>query len=269
MPTPRALGLRLAKPFAYAAGALVPTGPGLVVLLYHRVGAGSRSVDLPVERFERQLELLTTKHRVVPLRDGIGMASDASLREQLVAVTFDDGTADFHGHALPLLVRYGVPATHYVATAPVEERAPYPSRAGALDAPAMTWTQIDEALSTGLVDIGSHTHTHADLGRLPPAAIEDELRRAKGLIEDRTARACPDFAYPHSDRSPDADRLVRRYHETAAVGGWRTNRPGRVDPHRVYRVPITRADGPAFFRAKARGRMAAEAALYRVGARRG
>jgi peptidoglycan/xylan/chitin deacetylase (PgdA/CDA1 family) len=265
----RLLTQRIAKSAALVPGLLQVSRPGLTVLLYHRVGAGERNIDLGAEAFDLQLAYLARHARVVPFGDGLRRALDPALDEDLVALSFDDGTDDFHAVVLPILVKYGLPAIHYIATAPVDERCPYPSWAGTSDAQAMSWSQVNECVSTGLVSIGSHTHTHADLDRIPSEQMDDELRRSRELIEHHTGRACPDFAYPHAMTSPPAEAAVRRHYATAAVGGWRKNPRGRTDPYRVRRVPVTRADGPVYFRAKVRGRMAAEAALYRIGGRRG
>lgn len=261
--------VRLAKSAALVPGVLRPSRPGLIVLLYHRIGEGGRSIDLERDAFRRQLEFLTSETEVMTFRQGLAAASSDGVARDVVALTFDDGTADFHAHALPLLVEYRVPATLYVSTGPVNDGLPFPSwTAGAVSPPALSWSQVNEAVATGLVRIGSHTHTHADLDRVPAAVSEDELRRSRDLIEDHVGAPCTDFAYPHAVFSRHAETAVRRHYETAAVGGWRKNLAGSIDPYRITRVPITRADGDRFFRAKVRGRMAAEAVLYRFGGTR-
>jgi peptidoglycan/xylan/chitin deacetylase (PgdA/CDA1 family) len=266
---PSLLAHRLAKSAALLPGLVRRSSPGLVVLLYHRVGDGDRNIDLSIAAFEEQIAHIASHHVVLPFDEALRACGDNDLSTDVVAVTFDDGTADFYTHALPVLVRYGVPAMHYLVTAPIDERAPYPSWAGASDAQAMTWSQVVEAMSTGLVSVGSHTHTHADLDRVTPAAITEELGRSKEIIEDRTGYPCRHFAYPHAVTSPSAESAVRRYYETAAVGGWKKNPAGKLDRYRITRVPVTRADGSIYFRAKVQGLMGAEALLYRWGGRRG
>ncbi|MCA1735468.1 MAG: hypothetical protein LC739_04950, partial [Actinobacteria bacterium] len=51
--------------------------------------------------------------------------------------------------------------------------------------------------------------------------------------------------------SPVAEQQVRRIYETAALGG-STSRRGDLDPHRLHRIPIQRADAIPFFAAKVR-----------------
>jgi peptidoglycan/xylan/chitin deacetylase (PgdA/CDA1 family) len=89
-----------------------PPAPGLVVLIYHRVGRRTPvEVDLPRSLFTEQMAFLATETTVVTLTDGLARLADADTpREPMVAVTFDDGTADFADTALPVLARHRVPA---------------------------------------------------------------------------------------------------------------------------------------------------------------
>ena len=261
------LAHRLAKSLALASGLIGKPPTGLTVLLYHRIGAGERNIDLSTDAFERQLAYLSEHCTVVPLAEGLERASN-SLDEDLIALSFDDGTDDFHIHALPLLERYGLPAINYVTTRPVHERTPLRGW-GRHTAPAMTWAQLGECVDSGLVEIGSHTHTHADLDRVPADQAAEELRRSQELICHHLQRPCRHFAYPHAVYTPGAEALVRERYDTAAVGGWTKNAAGRVDHYRITRIPVTRADGPVYFRAKLAGRMGAERFLYAVAGKRG
>ena len=90
------------------------------------------------------------------------------------------------------------------------------------------------------------------------------MRRSKDLIEDQIGSACRHFAYPWAVGSPAADRVARRLFDTAALDAWRTNRAGRIDPHRLGRTPILRSDGQLFFRAKVNGLLDGEGVAYRL-----
>ena len=129
---------------------------------------------------------------------------------------------------------------------------------------ALTWPQLQEAVGTGLVTVGAHTHDHTNLARAREREAEEAMRRSKELVEDHLGRPCRHFAYPWGVGSVAADRVARRLFETAALGAWQTNRRGRMDPHRLGRTPVFRGDGPAFFRAKARGLLDAEGLVYRA-----
>jgi peptidoglycan/xylan/chitin deacetylase (PgdA/CDA1 family) len=240
--------------------------PGVVVLVYHRVGRRSNSeVDLDATVFAEQMAFLSGEADVVRLGDALDVLAQPtqpgpSSTGPVVVVTFDDGTDDFVDIAVPILDRYRVPVTMYLATAFVDDGVPFPDGGR----PA-SWSGLSEAIATGVVDIGSHTHRHRLLDRLPPAEIADELDRSRALIEDRLDRPAVDFAYPKAVfGSPEAADAVRSRFRSAAVAGTRANPYGRTDPYRLARSPIQVGDAMNFFRRKAGGGMRFEDALRRA-----
>jgi len=235
--------------------------PGAVILLYHRVGRHSPlEVDLDPVLFDEQMAALSASGLVVSLADALHqLTTPPAPTESRVAVTFDDGTADFADVALPIMVRHGVPATLYLATAFVEEGRNFPDNGRPL-----SWAALRDACATGLVDVGSHTHTHRLLDRLPGRDVADELDRSIGLIHERLGRAPVDFAYPKAVMgSPDAAVEVRRRFRSAAIAGTRANPYGRSDLYRLGRSPIQMSDGMRWFEQKAAGGMALEGTARR------
>jgi peptidoglycan/xylan/chitin deacetylase (PgdA/CDA1 family) len=232
---------------------------GIVLLLYHRVGARSDlEIDLPTELFRRQIELLALESRAVSLNDAlVDLSHEEPPVRDPVVVTFDDGTADFIDVALPILERYEIPVTVYLATDFIERGVPFPSGGAPL-----SWGALRDASTTGLVSIGSHTHSHTLLDRLDPASVGDELDRSIALIEDRIGVPARDFAYPKAVAgSSFADRAVRERFRSAALGGNRANPYGVTDPFRLSRSPVQTTDGLVWFRRKLRGGMALEESL--------
>jgi peptidoglycan/xylan/chitin deacetylase (PgdA/CDA1 family) len=234
--------------------------PGLVVLIYHRVGRSTAvEVDLPTALFAEQMRYLALHAHVVTLSDGLAALRE-STPEPMVAVTFDDGTADFAEIALPVMVEHGVPSTLYVATDFIDRAIPFPD-----DGVPISWSALGDAVATGLVDVGSHTHTHALLDRLPDAAVDAELDRSVALIGDRLGVPARHFAYPKAVMgSPAADRAVRARFDSAAVAGTRVNAYGHTDPYRLARSPIQVSDGMRWFRRKVAGGMRFEDDVRRL-----
>jgi peptidoglycan/xylan/chitin deacetylase (PgdA/CDA1 family) len=225
----------------------------VAILLYHRVGAGDREIDLDVSAFEQHMAYLAALRMARTLDDAL--ADDVPGN---VVVTIDDGFRDFYEHALPILVRYEIPAVIYLATGLVAGESHEPTGDNAL-----SWSQLREAVSTGLVGVGSHTHGHVDLSTASEEVADEEMRRSKGLIEDRLGVSCRHFAYPWAVAGPAAERAARRHFRSAALL-WQTNRRGRIDRFRLGRTPILRGDGAIFFRAKVSGRLDKEASVYRL-----
>jgi peptidoglycan/xylan/chitin deacetylase (PgdA/CDA1 family) len=242
---------RAAKAAVLPAGLVTRRRAGdIVILLYHRLGPGQSEIELSPSVFEEQLRFLVERDRAMTLDEALVGGGPGG-----VVVTFDDGYADFHQSALTLIQRYQVPAVLYVATSLVEENG----RNGRL-----SWTQLKEAETTGLVTIGSHTHRHVDLSAATPAEAEQELVRSKALIEDELGVPCVHFAYPFARRSSHVEPMVRKLFRSAAVDAWRTNRRSRIDPYRLGRTPILRSDSQRFFRAKVHGLLDGESQVYRA-----
>jgi peptidoglycan/xylan/chitin deacetylase (PgdA/CDA1 family) len=283
-----ALVRRTVKVASAAADRLRPPVEGVVILLYHRVGGGSSlEIDLDAARFEEQIAAVAASRRAVPLGAALDRLNAPSRPAEgpAVVVTFDDGTADFVEVALPILVRHAVPATLYLATGFVEDGRAFPS-----EGRPVSWSALRDACATGLIDIGSHTHTHPLLDRIPPAEAADELDRSIELIGSRLGRPAYDFAYPKAVAgSPEVIRLVRDRFRSAALAGTRVN-PYRTttahrtppaaknlagkysaarnvdgtDVYRLARSPIQVSDGMEFFERKLAGGMALEDSFRRV-----
>ena len=261
------LPAKQALKWCVSAGDRVLSPPGgVVVLIYHRVGGGSAlDVDLPASEFAIQMESLAATGRVVSLDRALDQLNEEAPPSQVppgpgpIVVTFDDGTADFADVAFPILTKFGIPATLYLATEFIDEARHFPN-----DGIPLSWTAVREVHESPLVTIGSHTHTHALLDRLAPAAIEAELDRADELIEEHLGSRPEHFAYPKAVAgSSSADAAVRRRYRSAALAGTRANPFGRTDPHRLARSPIQCSDGMRYFDAKTRGGMHLEDDLRR------
>jgi peptidoglycan/xylan/chitin deacetylase (PgdA/CDA1 family) len=261
--TAKARAALAVKNLAAAADRMRKPRRGVVVLIYHRVGASSGlEIDLPVELFEEQMAALAAGGRVLTLDDALTVLESPAVppAPDPVVITFDDGTVDFAEAAMPVLERYRIPATLYVATRFIEEEQPFPAGGD-----PVSWSALADARATGLVTIGSHTHTHALLDRLAPELVDDELARSVDLIGDRLGAEVDHFAYPKANPgSPAAEHSVRARFRSAALAGTRPNPYGATDAHRLARSPIQVADGMKWFRRKSEGGMALEDTLRRL-----
>jgi peptidoglycan/xylan/chitin deacetylase (PgdA/CDA1 family) len=100
---------------------------GAIILMYHSVPHGDTAefVDPPnrisVPLFERQMAFLAARRHVVPLSVLVeDIASGRSPAAGTVCITFDDGYVDNLTVAAPILAKYDLPATIYLATGYVE-----------------------------------------------------------------------------------------------------------------------------------------------------
>jgi peptidoglycan/xylan/chitin deacetylase (PgdA/CDA1 family) len=245
------------KVTAAAADGLRPRQPGVTILIYHRVGRRTAvEVDLPVSLFDDQMAALAAGGGVLTLDAALDRLTGHPSTPDAAGtvVTFDDGTADFAEVALPILAHHRVTALLYLATDFVERGRSFPD-----DGRPLSWSALADALTTGVVAIGSHTHTHALLDRVDRATAAAELDRSVGLIEDRLGVVPIHFAYPKAVLgTPAAEEEVRRRFRSAAVAGTRPNVVGRTDVHRLARSPVQVADGMRWWRRKVAGGMRLE-----------
>lgn len=202
--------------------AAAPTRP-IPILLYHGVAADAEGPDAPwvvtPDEFERHLDVLADEGiRTVTIRDLVHRVHEVGrpLEPGTVALTFDDGFADFATGAWPLLDRRGLASTLYVTTAGVGSTAFWLPGSGPRR-PMLDWPALAD-LAAGGVEIGGHTHTHPQLDLLDLAAARQEIRRGRQALEERLRTPVTSFAYPHGYHTPALRSIVAEEGFTSACG---------------------------------------------------
>ena len=132
----RRLGVWAMKRFLFHSGVLalarLARRGRALVLRYHAITEDPREVlyatpdiCLPVAAFRLQMAFVKRAYSVVPLERLVdGVAGRATLPPRALAITFDDGYADNHRLAFPVLHALGLPATIYVSTESLEDGPP-------------------------------------------------------------------------------------------------------------------------------------------------
>lgn len=223
-------------------------GTAVPILMYHEVAdrpATASRLAVPPVAFAAQLAQLQADGRTAITMSALAaaLAGRGSLPERPVVLTFDDGFADFHECALPLLQQYGFTATVFVTTGWVEDAGrsatPRPAR-------MLAWGQVLESAAAG-VEIGAHSHTHPELDQLRSGQLERELRDSKALLEDRLGAPVPALAYPFGYSSARVRQAARAagYQHACAVGNAVTG-PGR-DMFALPRLTVRRSTKPGTF----------------------
>ncbi|KQV48387.1 polysaccharide deacetylase [Pelomonas sp. Root1217] len=91
----------------------------LTVLIFHRVLREPDALfpdEVDAARFDELLGWAKSWFNVLPLDTAIRQLHDGSLPARAAALSFDDGYADNHDVALPLLQKHGLPCSFFVAT---------------------------------------------------------------------------------------------------------------------------------------------------------
>lgn len=219
------------------------------ILMYHSVAAepvrATKRLAVSPSALREQLAWLTD-HGFTGMTffDAAETLRVCDLPDRTVVLTFDDGYADFATTALPLLERFGFPATLFVTTGWVAD-AGANSAGRPLDR-TLRWEQIRDIAQSG-IEIGAHGHSHAALDELSDDDLRMELTHPRALLEDCIGKPVPTVAYPFGYSSPRVRRAARAagYSYGAAVRNIRAT--PAADPFRLPRLTIRRNTRPALF----------------------
>ena len=238
-----------------AATLLSPAGPRarLSILIFHRVLERPDPLS-PSEpdtgRFASVCGLLRKHFNVLPLDEAVQQLRDGTLPARAAAITFDDGYADNHDQALPVLLAYGLPATFFVAT-------------GFLDGGRMWNDSIIEAVRlSGPAELALEHLPGVGAWRLPVASVADKraaiaalLPALKYLPQAERELACELVARAAQARPPS--NLMMRSDQVLAL-----RRAGmQVGGHTVTHPILTRLDTDAARREIEDGKAQLEAIL--------
>jgi peptidoglycan/xylan/chitin deacetylase (PgdA/CDA1 family)/GT2 family glycosyltransferase len=192
-------------------GVAEPQRAALPILMYHRVAPSGepamRQWRVTPEELEEQLSYLASagyySTTLEAWRDAV--VRRRALPGKPIALTFDDGYADFDAFARPLLERHGFHATLFVVTDRVGATNTWDSAIEEL--PLMDWDVLRRLSRSGLA-IGAHTATHAHLTALPDAEVVRELARSRRAILTELGHTPKAFAAPYGLRDSGIDALI-------------------------------------------------------------
>ncbi|MDR7300177.1 peptidoglycan/xylan/chitin deacetylase (PgdA/CDA1 family) [Haloactinomyces albus] len=183
------------------------------------------------DRFEQQLRWLR-RHglRGTSMRELLDAESTGHSRG-LIGLTFDDGYADFGETVLPALRRYGFTATVFVLAERLGGHNAWdpegPRKA------LMTAEEVRRVAADGM-EVGSHGMLHQPLGSVSEAALLDEVRRSRTVLERITGQDVRGFCYPYGDVSERVIETVRSTGYDYGCAIWNSALSGRYALPRTY-----------------------------------
>lgn len=211
------------------------------ILMYHYVGNNPDPNDfkrdilsISPDKFEEQMKYLAENGYSAISLDTFyaALKKMITLPSKPVVLTFDDGYIDFYYNAYPILRRLNLHATVFIPTGLMEQKA------------YLTWSQINQMHSSGLISFGSHTVNHSTLPILPRESIVSELKESKQVLENKLGIPINFMAYPFGSSNSFVVELVREAGYLGAVGTW----PGVIQSEgTIYNMPRMRVNGSIDF----------------------
>lgn len=238
-----AMAVDLVKRALYRSGLLglyhrMRNRRALTVVMFHRVLDDSDprwpSCDpdytLDAGLLERCLDFFGRHYNIVSSEDVLAARRDGSpLPDRALLITFDDGWADNHAHALPRLRAAGMPALLFTVADVVDRDAPFFQE------------QLIAGFRLGRIQVPALAAALADAGHplpRPPADSLDDLRRVIAALEALSTDARARVLAPFADAMGDGMRqmVTRDELRELAAGGV------AIGVHGKSHVPMTRAD---------------------------
>jgi peptidoglycan/xylan/chitin deacetylase (PgdA/CDA1 family) len=220
------------------------------VLMYHSINPEVRplmkSLIVLPRTFEFQMRFLREHgYNIMPLEELADGIAENKLPPKAVAITFDDGYKDFYTYAFPVIKKHRIPVTMFLIVDEI----------GRKENDRLSWGEIKEMQSSGLVTFGSHA-----MGPDPLIKIksEVELKRqifdSRKTLEDKLIRKVNMFSYPEGFLDQRIKGLVMQAGYKLAVATKTGNCYSAKDLFALKRVRISeKADTPLVMWFKASG----------------
>lgn len=219
---------------------LPPTGSsspnGIPILMYHYIGLNpnpktdhSRDIlSTSPTIFTQQMQYLAANHYTpITLNTLYAVLNhQAPKPTKPIVLTFDDGYNDFFFNAYPILRSFGFHAVEFIPT-------------GLMGKPAyMTWDQVKDINSSGLIDFEAHTVDHASLPSLPYDKMLWEIKTSKQVLQDQLGHPINFLAYPYGTSNAAVWKATQDSGFVAALGTWE----GRANANGIN-MPRIRING--------------------------
>ncbi len=192
------------------------------IIMYHKIDEDSAFSKLSVspEGFKRQMQFLKKhNYNVVYLEDLPGLLRAGKVPRRTIAITFDDGYENNYTNAYPVLKEFNLPATIFIVPVLIGIEG------------YLSWDEVIEMSESGIIDIGSHTMTHAYLPDLHEEKLDSEIFDSKRAIEGHIRKVVTSFSYPLGHFNTHIKDKVKRAGYKIAVS---TN-PGKAYPkHDIF-----------------------------------
>lgn len=187
------------------------------ILMYHYIGNNPNpedkvrdSISTSPDKFEEQMKYLKDNGFNTISLDTLypALRGQITLPSKSMILTFDDGYADFYLNAYPILLKYGLHATVFIPTNLMNQGY------------YLSWIQIREMASSGLITFGSHGMNHYHLISVSSQTAQTEITQSKKILQEILGVPINFMAYPFGAVNENIISLTKKAGYMGALGTW-------------------------------------------------
>src|ERR1700730_3804009 len=215
----------------------------MVVIAFHRVSNHLMGDGLTCSgaKFEAFCRFFQQYFKVVPFSEQVAGCRAGRNMGGTLSITFDDGYLDNFEVAVPILRRWGLPATFFIVTGFVGSKVvPFWDRHLPSQAGWMSWDQL-RALAAQGFEFGCHTDTHIDMGAVDEQVVREELELSTPKLKREIGVSAELFAYPFGGKQHINERskqIVRGIGFSCCASCYGGANPPIADPFDLRRIGI-------------------------------
>ncbi len=188
-------------------GLLYPEKTKFPIIYYHDIveekGFSLQQTNLLI--FKKQMECLVADgYKTLLFSELDGIFNDKKiLSDKYVLITFDDGYVSNYLHAFPIMKELGLKFNIFINTKMIEDNDPK----------YLTIENVKEMYKSGLVEFGSHTHSHIDAKSVTENELIKEIETCNIRIKEWLGYNTLDFCYPYGFYSRNTNELLSKYYK--------------------------------------------------------
>lgn len=202
-----------------------PNGIVLPIIMYHEVKPYKTRKDVitPYEIASDLKYLQANNYTAITMTDLIDYVNGKKeLPEKSIILSFDDGYYNNYVYVFPLLKKYNMKIVFSLIGKNTDDATQYPE--DNLNYSHVTWSQANEMVNSGLVEIQNHTYNLHTITRKRYGCqknkgeslehyekiLTEDLGKLQKEITDRTGTTPNTFAYPYGQDSKDSYPIIKK-----------------------------------------------------------
>lgn len=218
------------------------------ILMYHNV-VETIQPEAPdwihVNSFKAQMEYVL-KEGFTPITPNL-LLTKKELPKKPILITFDDGYEGVYQFAFPVLKALNIKFTVFIISSFISDEANRKTNSWNFGWRPETYhlskKMITEMLKSGLLTLGSHTHSHQMFKEISEKEIEQEISSSLQFLKKEYHQDITSFSYPggYIGNEKTTFETIKRHGIKLAFGGQidRIEKLDKINYFNIYRINIT------------------------------